>query len=125
MIKIEKMSPAFDATGQLFDYEAMIHEDKVHQRLYTEPGIFKEEMTKIFGAVWMYLAHESQIPNNNDFVTAKLGLRPLIVVRDVEGVIRALYNRCTHRGATVCREESGSAKSFACPYHGWSYFNSG
>ena len=125
MIKIEQMSPAFDATGPLFDYEAMIHEDKVHQRIYTEPGIFKEEMTKIFGAVWMYLAHESQIPNNNDFVTAKLGLRPLIVVRDGEGVIRALYNRCTHRGATVCREESGSAKSFACPYHGWSYFNSG
>ncbi len=107
------------------DFDQLIHEDRVHYSLYTDEAIFRAEMTKIFGGVWTYVAHESQIPNNNDFVTAKLGLRPIIVVRDSKGVIRALYNRCTHRGATVCRQEKGSARSFACPYHGWSYFNSG
>jgi phenylpropionate dioxygenase-like ring-hydroxylating dioxygenase large terminal subunit len=82
-------------------------------------------MTHVFGAVWVYLAHESQIPNVDDFVTARLGLRPLIVVRDSEGRIRALYNRCTHRGARVCRSERGNARTFQCAYHGWSYFNTG
>ena len=33
-------------------------------------------MTHIFGGMWVYLAHESQIPNNDDFITVRLGLRP-------------------------------------------------
>src|SRR5690606_37922683 len=37
----------------------------------------------------------------------------------------ALYNRCTHRGATLCRTASGSAKVFQCAYHGWTYMNTG
>ena len=107
------------------DFDTLIHEDRVHRLIYTDEGIFRDEMRKIFGAVWVYLAHESQLPARDNFVTAKLGLRPIIVVRDSGGTIRALYNRCTHRGATVCRQERGSARSFQCPYHGWSYFNSG
>ena len=125
MAGAKTISPMINTIGSSYDYEAMIHEDKVHRLLYTDPGIFKEEMTKVFGAVWVYLAHESQIPEPNDFITSKLGPRPLIVVRDSDNIIRALYNRCTHRGATICREERGSTKSFACPYHGWSYFNTG
>jgi len=109
----------------MIDYDALIHEDRVHRHLYTEEAIFQEEMRKIFGAVWVYLGHESQIPNNDDFITSKLGLRPIIVLRDSTGKFRALYNRCTHRGATICRKESGSTKAFACPYHGWTYLNSG
>jgi phenylpropionate dioxygenase-like ring-hydroxylating dioxygenase large terminal subunit len=107
------------------DWDALVHEDRVHRSIYTDPRIFELEMTRIFGAVWVYLAHESQIPQNDDFITAKLGLRPLIVVRDSQGRIRALFNRCTHRGARVCREARGSARTFQCAYHGWTYFNTG
>jgi len=106
-------------------FSELVHEDRVHRSIYTDPAIFEREMTHVFGAVWVYLAHESQIPRNDDFVTARLGLRPLIVLRDAEGRIRALFNRCTHRGARICRQASGSARTFQCPYHGWSYFNTG
>jgi len=102
-----------------------VHEDRVHRSLYTDPAIFAEEMRKVFGGVWTYLAHESQVPRPDDFVTASLGLRPVIVARDSAGTLRVLYNRCTHRGATVCRAAAGSAKSFQCPYHGWTYLNNG
>ena len=112
-------------TGPAYDFNALIHEDRVHRCLYTDEAIFRDEMRKIFGAVWVYLAHESQIPNNDDYVTSKLGPRPIIVTRDSKGRIRALFNRCTHRGATLCRQPRGSAKAFACPYHGWTYLNSG
>ena len=111
--------------GSPHDWERLVQEDRVHRLIYTDPGIFREEMTKIFGAVWVYLAHESQIPRNDDFVTVHLGLRPLIVLRDSRGGVRALYNRCTHRGTTICRQDRGSAKAFQCPYHGWTYLNSG
>ncbi|MGY8999553.1 MAG: aromatic ring-hydroxylating oxygenase subunit alpha [Rhodospirillales bacterium] len=107
------------------DFDQLIHEDRVHRDIYTDETIFKDEMRKIFGAVWVYLAHESQLPNIDDFFMSKLGLRPIIVTRDSSGKIRALYNRCTHRGTTICRKESGSAKAFACPYHGWTFLNSG
>ena len=108
-----------------FDWDALVQEDRVHRLIYTDPAIFVAEMTSVFGGTWVYLAHESQIPNNDDFVTTRLGLRPIIVVRDTAGVLRALYNRCTHRGTTFCRQERGTAKSFTCPYHGWAFFNSG
>ena len=107
------------------DWDALVREDRVHRSLYTDPRIFELEMTRIFGAVWVYLAHESQVPKNDDFLAARLGLRPILVVRDSQGELRALFNRCTHRGARVCREERGSARTFQCPYHGWTYFNSG
>ena len=106
-------------------FEGLVHEDRVHRTIYTDAAIFEREMTHVFGAVWVYLAHESQIPNTDDFVTARLGLRPLVVTRDMNGKIRALYNRCTHRGARVCRQERGNARTFQCAYHGWTYFNTG
>lgn len=107
------------------DYDALVRDDRVHRLIYTDPAIFREEMTRVFGAVWVYLGHESEIPERNDFVRTRLGLRPIVLVRDSQGVVRALFNRCTHRGATVCRRDRGSARSFTCAYHGWSFLNTG
>lgn len=125
MSKLEYPGEALAGPVPDHDWDALVREDRVHQRVYTDPAIFRLEMTRIFGAVWVYLAHESQIPRPDDFVASRLGLRPIIVARDGSGTIRALYNRCTHRGATVCREARGSAKAFQCPYHGWTYANTG
>lgn len=109
----------------VYDWDELIQEDRVHRAIYTDPAIFAAEMKNVFGGTWVYLAHESEIPNANDFVTRKLGLRPLIVLRDMNGTLRALYNRCTHRGTTLCRQEKGSARAFQCPYHGWNFLNTG
>jgi phenylpropionate dioxygenase-like ring-hydroxylating dioxygenase large terminal subunit len=114
-----------NAPPPVADFDDLVREDKVHRRLYTDPAIFTAEMRAIFGGVWVYLAHESQVPKNDDFVVSQLGLRAVIVTRDGKGRLRALFNRCTHRGATICRETKGSAKTFQCPYHGWTYQNSG
>ena len=109
----------------LYDWEYLVQEDRAHRLIYTDPVIFAAEMTQIFGGTWTYLAHESEIPNINDFITRRLGLRPLIIARDAEGKLRALYNRCTHRGTTLCRFDKGNSKSFQCPYHGWNFLNTG
>ncbi len=103
----------------------LVRPDRVHRLLYVDRDIFAEEMTTIFGRTWVYLAHESQLPGPNSFRTGRLGLRPVIVTRDRDGVFHALLNRCAHRAATVCREESGTARSFQCPYHGWTFRNDG
>lgn len=106
-------------------YEGLIETDRVHRTLYTDEAIFREEMNKIYGGTWTYLAHESELPKANDFVRRTLGLRPIIVSRDRDGTVHGLLNRCPHRGATVCRDESGSTRRFTCPYHNWSFTNSG
>jgi phenylpropionate dioxygenase-like ring-hydroxylating dioxygenase large terminal subunit len=103
----------------------MVQPHRVHSKLYTEKEIFEQEMIKIFGGSWVYLAHESEIPKNNDFKTVNMGKRPVIVVRDKHGNFSAMFNRCTHRGATICREEKGNSKVFTCPYHGWAFKNTG
>src|SRR5579883_3189834 len=111
--------------ADLYDWDELVQEDRVHRLIYTDPAIFQAELTNIWGAVWVYLGHESQIPGNNDFITTRLGLRPIILIRDADGKIRALFNRCTHRGTTLARKESGNAHMFTCPYHGWSYLSTG
>ncbi|ABL80349.1 MULTISPECIES: aromatic ring-hydroxylating dioxygenase subunit alpha [unclassified Nocardioides] len=101
-------------------------EDRVHRTLYTDPGVFAEEMVRVFGGEsWVYLGHESQVPEPNSYLSVRMGLRPLIVTRDREGALHGIFNRCAHRGATICRDESGVAKSFQCPYHGWTFRNTG
>ena len=86
------------------DYAALVREDRVHRTLYTDPGVFAEEMVKVFGGrSCVYLAHESQLPEPNSFLSVRMGLRPVIVTRDRSGGLHAVFNRCSHRAATVCR----------------------
>src|SRR6516164_5772013 len=122
---LEKLNASRIEGADLYDWDELVQEDRVHRLIYTDPAIFTAEMTNIFGAVWVYLGHESQIPANDDYITVRLGLRPLILLRDSQGKIRALFNRCAHRGTTLCRKDKGSARIFTCPYHGWSYLNTG
>lgn len=103
-----------------------VREDRVHRSLYTEPSVFDEEMVKVFGGrSWVYLAHESQLPEPNSYLSVRMGRRPLILTKDKAGEIHGFFNRCAHRGATLCRDESGVARSFQCPYHGWTFKNTG
>ena len=107
-------------------YDTLVRPDgMVHRSLFTDPAIFELEMTKIFGGTWVFLLHETEIPEPDDFKCVNVGRRPVIVTRTGSGEIRALMNRCTHRGTTVCMEERGNAKRFQCAYHGWTFGNTG
>ncbi|GEL18713.1 aromatic ring-hydroxylating oxygenase subunit alpha [Pseudonocardia asaccharolytica] len=116
---------AFATNGSRRRWEDLVRVDRVHRSLYVDEEIFAAEMRLVFGHTWIYLAHESQLSEPNGFLTGHLGRRPILVTRDGEGRLHALFNRCTHRAATVCREESGRARSFQCPYHGWTFRNTG
>ncbi|GLB68312.1 aromatic ring-hydroxylating oxygenase subunit alpha [Arthrobacter mangrovi] len=125
MVVSPEISSSTAAEAQDVAWREYVREDRVHRSLYTDERVFNEEMVKVFGHTWVYLAHESQLPEPNSFVSTKLGLRPIIVTRDRRGGLHAVFNRCAHRAATVCREETGVAKSFQCPYHGWTFKNTG
>lgn len=99
----------------------LAYDDRVAGRLYTDPEIFELEMKRIFHKTWVWVAHESEIPEPGAFKTTSVGGEPVIVVRDRRGNFNTLLNRCRHRGATVCDQSSGKANGFTCPYHNWSY----
>jgi nitrite reductase/ring-hydroxylating ferredoxin subunit len=98
----------------------------VHGSIYSSPDIFALEQDRIFRRCWLYVAHESEVAEPGDYKTTFAGTQPVIVARGADdGQVRVLLNRCRHRGVAVCQEESGRANYFRCPYHGWTYYNSG
>jgi benzoate/toluate 1,2-dioxygenase alpha subunit len=113
------------AAGAAQELAALVQEDRVHRRVYTEPGIFELELERIFGRTWVFVGHASEVAQPGDYTTTRLGRQPVILTRDPEGALHVLFNRCPHRGAVVCREERGTSGRFRCIYHGWTFNNRG
>jgi phthalate 3,4-dioxygenase alpha subunit len=93
--------------------------------IYNDAEIFALEKDRLFRRAWMFVAHESEIPQDGDYVVRRLLNDSFIIARDSKGDVRAMFNMCLHRGMQVCRAEMGNASNFRCPYHGWSYRNDG
>ncbi len=98
---------------------------RVNRRTLTDPQILALEKERVFDRCWIYAGHESEIPNPGDFRARNVAGRPVILVRGSDQQVRVLLNTCRHRGALVCRERAGNAKTFQCPYHAWTYNNRG
>ncbi len=98
---------------------------RVNRRVFTDPECLERERRRIFEKCWIYVGHESEVPHPGDYRSRNLAGRPIILVRGDDGVVRVLLNTCTHRGALVCRQKAGNAKSFQCPYHAWTFDSRG
>ena len=107
------------------DYRALVLDDRINGRVYYDPAIFRDEIDRIWHREWIYVAHESEVPEPGDYVMRQVGMQPVIVSRDEDGQVHLLLNRCMHRGNTVCQSERGNAHAFRCAYHGWTYNNRG
>ena len=94
---------------------------RVHRSTMTSMDIYRREQEMIFDRCWIYLGHESEVENPGDFRRRVVAGRPLFFVRGKDGRIRTFFNTCTHRGALICRQDSGSAEVLQCFYHAWSF----
>ncbi|MBM3487636.1 MAG: Rieske 2Fe-2S domain-containing protein [Alphaproteobacteria bacterium] len=94
----------------------------VPYRVYTDPAIYAHEQARIFrGPTWNFLCLETEIPAPGDYKTTFIGDTPVIAVRDANGTINALVNRCAHKGSLVCYKPFGNVAEFNCVYHNWVY----
>lgn len=106
-------------------YDRLIEPTRVHGSLYTDPSIFAEELRRIWHSTWVFVGHESEVPQANDYVRKRLGMQDVVMTRDKDGEVHLLLNRCAHRGNQVCDDAQGNSSSFRCPYHGWTFRNTG
>ncbi|MBM3222191.1 MAG: Rieske 2Fe-2S domain-containing protein [Candidatus Tectomicrobia bacterium] len=89
---------------------------------YADARVYAQEISRIFwGESWAYVGLEVEIPHPGDFKQVTLGDRPVIMVRDTQGDVRVLVNRCAHRGVKFCRVPTGNVPRCTCPYHQWGY----
>jgi Rieske 2Fe-2S family protein len=92
---------------------------------YLSDAIFKLDMEAIFGRHWLYVGVAPEVPEPGDYVTVDIGGKPVLIVRDDDGAIRAFHNVCRHRGSRLCAGEKGTVGNIVCPYHQWTYSLSG
>ena len=103
------------------DYRHLVQDDRIHGSLYTDPAVFADEMERIFTDGWVFVGHESEVPDVGDWVSRRLGTEPVLMVRNGDGGISVVANRCAHRGTTLCPQNDGNNRNFRCAYHGWTY----
>lgn len=105
---------------------ALIRDAEAHKDLYIDQELFELEMTRLFVNTWVYVGHASQVPKGGDFTTTTVGTQPVVMVRQADGSIKVLHNRCPHKGVKVAGEACGNTgKFFRCPYHAWTFKTDG
>ena len=119
MIEVPLLRRASPST--MVDEDPAAGSFRVHRGAFVDEDVLEREKARIFDHCWLYAMHESEVATPGDFVSRKVGGKPLMFVRDRAGVLRAFFNACPHRGMSVCREKSGSARTFTCFYHGWTF----
>lgn len=98
---------------------------RVNREVFTDQELFDLEMKHIFEGNWIFLAHESQIPNPGDYFTTNMGRQPVVITRSKDGELNGLINSCSHRGAMLCRRKTDNRTTITCPFHGWTFSNDG
>ncbi|MCL6562377.1 MAG: Rieske 2Fe-2S domain-containing protein [Firmicutes bacterium] len=114
-----------DLTELLGSVHANLERGLLPAEVFADPAIYEEEMERIFQRAWVFLAHDSEIPEPGDFVRRRIGEDSFIVARDEARRVRVFFNACRHRGVPICESDRGRATHFRCQYHGWTFRNDG
>jgi Rieske 2Fe-2S family protein len=100
---------------------------------YYSDETFALEKERIFCREWMCAGREEQLPQAGDHLVLDIAGESILIVRNRQGVLRAFYNVCRHRGSRLCRPDQGrqagaavqggviAGRSILCPYHQWAY----
>ncbi len=97
----------------------------ISREIFVNEEIYRQEQEQIFARAWLFIGHESQIPDPGDYFVSCMGEESVLLTRDRQNQIHVFLNTCRHRGMKVCRYDQGNTRFFTCPYHGWTYDTDG
>jgi hypothetical protein len=76
----------------------LVRDTEVHRDVYIDDEVFQLEMEHLFANTWVYVGHDSQIPNTGDYFGTTIGAQPVLMVRHSDNTVKVLHNRCPHKG---------------------------
>jgi phenylpropionate dioxygenase-like ring-hydroxylating dioxygenase large terminal subunit len=93
------------------------------------PEFFERERDAIFRRAWLNVGRIDDLPRNGSWFTKEIvaARTSVLVTRGMDGEVRAFHNVCRHRGNKLVwtnsplEDSCGTARQFACKYHGWRY----
>lgn len=92
----------------------------LRKEAYVDPRWHGVDLEAIIAKTWQWVCHVEKLRDAGAYVTIDIAGKPIAVVRDKEGVLRAFYNVCKHRAHELLSGE-GNVNRIMCPYHAWVY----
>lgn len=93
---------------------------------YNSPAVLAEETERLLARGWNCVGRASKVAEPGQYFLRTIAGESIIVLRDRQGTLRALFNVCRHRGTRICREASGRfGETIQCSYHAWTYRTDG
>lgn len=93
---------------------------RVPADVYLDPDRWQREV-QMFRTTPLMLALGGELRGPSSYKAMTVLDVPVLIVRDNDGTVGAFVNQCSHRGAVVVPDGSGTSRRFACPYHNWTY----
>ena len=87
---------------------------------YTAPQWFRADQDAILARSWQWVCHVEKLRDPGAYLACEIAGRPIAIVRDQQGELRAFYNVCKHRAHELLRGQ-GTTSRIMCPYHAWVY----
>ena len=88
---------------------------------YTSSEFLKLEQDLCSPRGGIYAGRAAELAKPGDGRPVEIAGKPLILLRNRAGEIKAFHNVCSHRNALLSREPFGGRPTITCPYHSWTY----
>ena len=98
---------------------------KMPMSAYVCPEIAAKEWDLLFQHHPQLIGLSGDLAEPGSFLTIDDFGTPVLATRDKDGVFHAFLNACRHRGVRVAQDTRGRKNVFTCPFHAWSYSNTG
>ena len=92
----------------------------LRKEAYVDPAWYRTDLDRIIARTWQWVCHVEKVREPGAYITVLIAGRPIAIVRDRAGTLRAFYNVCKHRAHELLRGE-GQTTRIMCPYHAWTY----
>ena len=88
---------------------------------YTSEDFFALENARLFHDSWVFVGFAHELAQSGDAIPVSVAGRPLLLVRNGAGEIKAFHNVCRHRCLKLVDEPCNVGSVLRCPYHSWTY----
>ncbi len=111
---------AITASGVNRDGPTLVPVDR-----YISPEWMAIEHDKVWPHAWQVACSVDHVAEPGDFFEYRAGWLSIIVIRGVDGTLRAFQNACRHRGNSICQGSGSGLDELRCPYHRWAWTTEG